>query len=390
MSAFFSGTETAFFSLNRIQRRRLESDPRGRRVLRMLEHPDLLLSTILLGNTVVNVVASALAAMLVADYLGGSLGMGVSVLGMTFLLLVAGEISPKTLAVHHAEAWTRRAAPPVATLISVSRPVTRLLSHLGSYPLRHVSTRSAADDSLDRSEMVSLVELGRLEGVLGEEARPTLALMNLDHISCKHAMIPRNDAVTVRTDWPASRVEAAVRETSHTRYPVVDGPEEKVVGYVMARDVLAPGRRTVAVHAIPAFPETVSARRVLKGLRRTGAEIGAVFDEYGDWSGIVTVDDVLEIALFQGVAEEGELPPGVVRRAGRLDVPGSLGVEALSRLTGVDLQAQYATTCAGLLEEVSGRIPAVGERIATQGLVFQIREADGRRVLRVRVTPGGE
>jgi len=388
LSAFFSGTETAFFSLNRIQRRRLESDRRGRRVLRMLEHPDLLLSTILLGNTVVNVVASALAAMLVAEHLGGSLGMGVSVLGMTFVLLVVGEISPKTLAVHHAETWTRRASAPLSRLIAMSRPLTRALSRLGSLPLRHVSHQPASDDSLDRSEVVSLVELGRIEGVLGEEARPTLALMNLDHISCKNAMIPRNDAVIVRTEWPASRVVAAIRETSHTRYPVVDGPEEKMIGYVMARDVLAPGRDTVAVHAIPGFPETVSARRVLKGLRRTGAEIGAVFDEYGDWSGIVTVDDVLEIALFQGVAEEGELPPGVVRRAGRLDVPGSLGLEALSRLTGVDLRAQYATTCAGFLEEVSGRIPAVGERIAAQGLVFSVREADGRRVLRVRVTRG--
>ncbi len=356
----------------------------------MLEHPDQLLSTILLGNTIVNVVASALAAMLVADYLGGSLGMGVSVLGMTFVLLVVGEISPKTLAVHHAEAWSRRAAVPVDRLIALSLPVNRLLSRMGSYPLRHVSAQASADDSLDRSEMVSLVELGRLEGVLGEEARPTLALMNLDHMSCKNAMIPRNDAVILRTDWPASRAVAAVRETSHTRYPVVDGPGEKMIGYVMARDVLAPGRDSVAIHAIPGFPETVSARRVLKGLRRTGAEIGAVFDEYGDWSGIVTVDDVLEIALFQGVAEDGELPPGVVRRAGRLDVPGSLGVDALSRLTGVYLQAQYATTCAGFLEEVSGRIPSVGERIAAQGLVFQVRKADGRRVLRVRVTRGGE
>lgn len=360
-------------------------------MLRLLESPDMLLSTILLGNTVVNVVASALAAMLVADWLGGSLGVGVSVLAMTFVLLVVGEISPKTLAVHNAESWTRRTAAPVQRLVSFSRPVIRLLNAVSSFPLRRIPGGDDSEERLDRSEMVSLVELGRIEGVIGQEAEPTLALMNLDRIGCRNAMIPRNDVAIIRTEWPAERVLDMVRGTSHTRYPVVDGPEEKVVGYVTARDVLSSGRcEAVRIHGIPAFPETVSARRVLKGLRAEGAELGAVFDEYGDWSGIVTVDDVLEMALFQGVAEEGELPPGVVRRAGRLDVPGTLRLEALSRLTGVELGARYATTCAGLLEEATGRIPAVGERIPLQGLVFRVRESDGPRILRVSVTGEGE
>ena len=162
-----------------------------------------------------------------------------------------------------------------------------------------------------------------------------------------------------------------------------------MVGYVMARDILsATAEEPVRLRALPAFPETASARRVLKGLREIGAEIGAVFDEYGDWSGIITVDDLLEIALFQGMAEEGELPPGVVRRADRLDVPGTLGIEALSSLTGVDLSTQYATTCAGLLEEETGRIPEVGERIALRGLVFRVRQVDGPRILRVSVMRG--
>lgn len=339
----------------------------------------------------VNVVASALAAMVVADWLGGSLGVGVSVLGMTFVLLVVGEISPKTLAVHHAESWTRRTGAVMERLIAFSRPLIRLLNSVSSLPLRRLPAGESPDDSLDRSEMVSLVELGRLEGVLGEEAGPTLALMNLDRIGCRNAMIPRNDVAIIRTEWSADRVLELVRGTSHTRYPVVDGPEEKVVGYVTTRELLSSGRDgSVDIHGIPAFPETVSARRVLKGLREEGAELGAVFDEYGDWSGIVTVDDVLEMALFQGVAEQGELPPGVVRRAGRLDVPGTLRLEALSRLAGVEFDAKYATTCAGLLQEATGRIPGVGERVPLQGLVFRVRERSGPRILRVSVTREGD
>lgn len=385
MSAFFSGSETAYFSLNRMQKHRLAGSRSGRRVLHLLRSPDRLLSTILLGNTLVNVIASALAALILADLFPGSIGLGVAVVGMTFVLLIFGEITPKSLAVRHAETWSRRTSAALGRIIAFTRPVVVALEWIARLSVR-ISGVSRKKEDMSRLELVSMMELGRSEGVLGREAQATVSLVTLDSLTCKQAMVPRGKTVAIRTGWSKGKTIDAVGSAPYSRFPVLEGTRERVVGYARAEEVLAPDSAAPPVYELPSFPENASLHSVLEGLRDAGADMGAVFDEYGDWVGIVTVEDIVGMTVFYWFAQKGELPEGVVRMEGALEVPGTLRLEVLSDLVGTELETSHAETCAGLLEEQTGRIPREGETIRVGGLSFEVLRVDGPRVIRLRVS----
>ncbi|MBD3369194.1 DUF21 domain-containing protein [Candidatus Fermentibacteria bacterium] len=384
-SAFFSGSETAYFSLNRMQKHRLAGSGAGRKVLHLLRTPDRLLSTILLGNTVVNVVASALAALILADILPGSMGLGVTVVGMTFVLLIFGEISPKSLAVRHAESWSRRTSGALDRIITVSRPAVAALEWVARLAVR-ITGVSRNREEMSRLELVSMMELGRSEGVLGVEAQATVSLVTLDSLTCKQAMVPRGETAVVRAGWSRGKTVDLVGSAPYSRFPVLEGTRERVVGYVRAEDILAPKADDAPVYELPSFPENASLHSVLEELRDAGADMGAVFDEYGDWVGIVTVEDIVGMAVFYWFAEDGELPEGVFRVKDGLEVPGTLRLEILSDLTGVDLQSRHTETCAGFVEESTGRIPSEGEIIRVPGLTFEIVRKEGPKLVRLKVS----
>lgn len=408
-SAFFSGTETAFFSLDSVKKRRLsaraESSRRAGTVLRLLgDGKSRLLNTILLGNTVVNVAAAAVAARLMERLIPGESGLAVSMIVMTFLVLVVGEIAPKTWAFGNNLSWALRSAPVIDLVVTVMRPVTTLLS-LVSRAAGAVSGASAAERSMEGTELISLVELGRAEGLLGAEAAVTASLLSLDRRQCREAMVPRSGASVVRTDWSRARVIEFLRSSSYSRFPVLHGPEETVLGYLDAAEVLIEDHRHrlhrghgrpgggddeeeppgIVIHDMLFFPENAPLDVVLAGLRSSGEKMGAVVDEYGDWVGIITLSDILTLAVFQGLRRVGDLPDGVSRRGASYVVPASINLGVLSTLLGVELSAEHAESCGGLLEEVTGRVPATGERILHSGVHFLVLTSDGRRLGRVEV-----
>ena len=399
MSAFFSGTETAFYSLDSIQRKRISREQdgsRGRTVLSLLgSRKSQLLNTILLGNTMVNVAAAALAASVMENLIPGERGLVLSMLIMTFLILVAGEIAPKTWAFGHNSSWALRSAPVVRLLVRVLRPLTALLS-LVSRAARRISGTTLPARSLKATELVSLVELGKAEGVLGAEAAVTAALLSLEDRQCREAMVPRSAVSVVRTDWERQRMIEFLRGSPYSRIPVLHGPGESVPGYLEAAEVLlccaaddtshpGDGDIPVPVHGMLFFPENASLDVVLEKLRDSGEPMGAVVDEYGDWVGIVTLSDILTLAVFHGLRKDGDLPEGVARRGTSYVVPASIRLEVLSSLLGIDLDAEYAESCGGLLEEVTGRVPDTGERINLPGVHFLVLGSDGRRLGSIEV-----
>lgn len=383
LSAFFSGTETAYFSLDRLGRRRLSTDPRGRMVLRLLGKPDRLLSAVLFGNTLVNVAASAVATVMIAEILPGSLGLGIAVLLMTFLLLVFGEISPKTYAIAKAEAWARNTSGVMRVFMTLCSPVTAVLSGITRIAARAAGVTDRGEE-LSSEEVLSLMELGQTEGVLGAEAKITVAFLTLNEKQCDQAMVSRSSTTVLRKSWSRERMLSVVRSTEHTRYPLVGGPREDVLGFIDAREFLTDDEH-LQIHDIPVLPETAPLGDVLEELRSSGSSIGAVFDEYGDWTGMITVDDILEAVIFHHLTDNSSLPPGVVRRAGGFDIPATIRVEHLSELIGSCLSSEYAETAGGLLEEITGRIPSVGEWIDLAQFRIQVLEAEGPRLERLHI-----
>jgi CBS domain containing-hemolysin-like protein len=373
-----------------VQKARLAGTRQGRRVLDLLARPDRLLSSILLGNTLVNVAASSVAAVLLADLMPGGWGLGLSVVGMTFVLLVFGEISPKVLSAEHAQFISVRVAPFVGILVSLTSPISSLLSRISGLAVR-VSGASHEQKPLSEAEMVSLLELGHREGVLGSEALVTVALLTLGDRQCREAMVPRSGVTAVRTGWTRERTLGLISATRFTRYPLLDGPSDRVTGFVDSRDALtSPAEADLPVYWMASFPENATLESVLAELRSGCAPIGAVFDEYGDWAGIVTVEDILDYAVFHSMGSGKELPDGVHRSGGGFLVPGDLRLDALSRLLDVVLDAEFAETCAGLLEESTGRIPEQGEVITGSGLVMTVISRNGPRIesVLVRRAPG--
>jgi putative hemolysin len=366
-----------------MQKARLSGDRQGVRVLRLLGKPAKLLSTVLFGNTLVNVAASAVATVIAADLVPGSLGLGLAVVVMTFLLLVFGEISPKTFAVANAESWARRTSGIMEVLTRITTPVSATLSWMGRLAARLTSTTDTCDH-LSRSEILSLMELGQSEGVLGVEANVTVAFLSLNEKQCDQAMVPRSSAVCLRRDWDRERMTREIRSTGFTRFPLIEGAGENVLGYIDAREFLI-GSGELLVHDIEGFPETAPLGGVLEQLRKSGSGIGAVFDEYGDWTGIITTEDILETVVYQKLEDGSGLPSGVHRRNGGFEVPASIRLDSLSVLLERDVSAKYAETAGGLIEEVTGRIPVSGEKLEVCGCWFTVLEARGPRLIRLSV-----
>ena len=369
MSAFFSGTETACFSLSQLQKERMSNSARGRRALKILVDPGRLLTSILLGNTFVNVAASSLAAGITADLIPGTLGLGIGVLVMTFLLLVMGEISPKTLARRKNREWIESSSRIVGLMLWIFSPAAKLLTYPADLADRLVPGREGTDNYL-AAELYILMEMARDEGILGGEAATAVAILELDERQCVSAMVPREKVFSFMSDWTVERIKEEAEKSSQTAYPYIDASTGLMTGVVDVKDLL--GMDLFIVKEVPFFPESARLSRVLSDLRKTGNRMGAVVDEYGDWTGIISVADILERAVFAG-SSGAPLPKGVSRSGTGFLVPASLSIETLAVLLNSEtLSARYAESCGGLLQEVTGRLPVQGEVIEYSGFLFRI------------------
>lgn len=353
----------------------------------MLSAPEKLLSSLLFGNTVVNIIASALAVSITADLFPGNTGfsLALSVTSMTFLLLVFGEISPKTLAVLHAGKWASRSSAFMLVYMKLCAPVSSTLSRFSNYISRKIGIGHPGE-TLSHEEIIALVELGQSEGMLGREAGATLNLLTLEESQCTHVMKPRSDVAVFRTGWTRERFTEIVESTGYTRYPVLDGQIEKVLGYIDSREYLLSEKEdALTLHPLPSFPENARLETVLRGLRDSDEEAGIVFDEYGDWTGLITSRDIINSILLSPAIESGFLPDGVAVKDGWMEIPASMKLITFSELIRNDIDAKWAETCAGLLMEVTGRIPEVGEEIITSGYRFRIVSRSGSKLERLEV-----
>jgi len=314
-----------------------------------------------------------------------SLSLGIAVGAMTFLLLVFGEISPKTLAVTRAEQWAERSSSVLLVFMRICTPIASTLSKFSKFVSGKIGVNNPGS-RLSREEIIALVELGQSEGLLGSEGGATLNLLTLNESQCTDVMKSRSEVAVLRTGWDEERFSEVMRSTGYTRFPVLDGPMEKVIGYVDSREYFIAGDgEPLILHDLPSFPENAHLETVLMGLRDSDEDAGAVFDEYGDWTGIVTVHDILDYFLFSSAAQPGTLPSGVSVKDGWLEIPAALKLSILSELSGKKFEATYAETCGGLILEVTGRIPFEGEEIEISGYIFRIASREGPRLDRMEV-----
>lgn len=342
---------------------------KGRRALKLLVNPGRLLTSILLGNTFVNVAASSIAAGITADLIPGALGLGIGVVVMTFLLLVLGEISPKTLARKKNREWIEASSAVVELMLRLLSPVAKLLAYPADYVNRLIPGREGSHD-YKAAELYVLMKLARDEGILGDEVSTAVAILELDERHCVSAMVPRGKVLCFMSNWSVDEIKAEAEKSLQTAYPYIDSSTGLMTGVIDVRDLL--GMNEVIIRKVPFFPESARLGSVLSDLMKSGCRMGAVVDEYGDWTGIISVEDILGRAVFAG-SSSVPLPEGVHRSGEGFIVPATLSVDMLANLLNSEnLSARYAESTGGLLQEVTGRLPAQGEVVECSGFSFRV------------------
>ena len=405
VNAAFAGTELALVSLREGQLQRLEQrSATGALVARLARDPNNFLATIQIGITLAGFLASAAAAVSLAEPLEDPLGFlggaarPVSIVVVTLLLayvtLVIGELAPKRVAMQRAESWALVAARPLSVMSTFTRPVVWLLSRSTDLAVRLMG----GDPSLQREE-VTEAELRELVGTqttftpqqrLIIEGAFEIAERTLDEV-----LRPRPDVLVLDADWTARRALDELAASGHSRAPVAhDGNLDDVVGAVHMRDLLDQDDRPIAevTGELVAFPETAKVLDALHEMQVRRVQLALVVDEHGAAAGIVTVEDLLE-ELVGEIYDESDRDIVGVRREpeGSLVMPGRFPMHDLVDLGVDDMPEGPYTTVAGLVLDRLGRVPhAPGDRVAVAGRTIEVLAVDSRAITQVRVSPPRE
>jgi CBS domain containing-hemolysin-like protein len=413
LSAFFSGSETALFSLSRFQVQRLgeSGGGTGRAVARLLSRPRRLLITILVGNMFVNVASATLVATVATRLLGDS-GVGAAIGVTTLLLLIFGEVTPKTFAVRHAEGVARAAALPLLGFSWLIMPLRWVLRHVTSgilVLLRHGHVPSVP--LLTQSEFDAAFAVGEEEGVIDEHEREMVEhILELRETCAREVMTPRTEMVCVAETATIAEALETARNVRHSRLPVHTGDIDEVWGILDLRDLpawcardvwgstirelvesgdpMADTPRRPLVHPVSLVPETVRVGDLLRDMRESGAHMAILVDEYGGTAGVVTLHQLVN-ELVGGVLARGRGGEPLYRcTAERLQVLGEARVRDVNSDLGLGLPVGRADSVGGYVLSLFGDLPRPDETVSDGRYVFRVLRLGRRRIDAVELTPG--
>lgn len=379
-SASFSGFEAALFSLS--PERREQAPPRVRR---LLQQPRELLITVLLGNLFVNIAYFSIAVRL--DWGDSQYSAALRVLAPLVMILVIGEILPKTLALRAAPIVAGLGAVPAEAMIRVMKPVTRAFSWALDVFSRALGESGGDERAITSDDLAQVLSVSAQSGLLERTEATMLAeIIELAGIRVREIMTPRVDALLLdlNTD-PAPIMEEAARRR-HTWLPVYEEDPDHVVGCVRLRDLYLRGDRSVAQLVMPVkfVPEVAHALDLLRSFREDRATEAVVVDEWGGTAGVVTIEDVFEeiVGELRVEGEERERPV-VPLGEGRFRVLGALSIRDWNEEFGFEVVPNEFETVGGFVTALLGRIPKAGDVARAGRLVFEVSEVRGRRVLSV-------
>jgi putative hemolysin len=398
INAVFAGSEVALISLREGQLRRLEQEgERGRLVARLARDPNQFLSTIQIGITLAGFLASAAAAVSLAqplvpllEVLGGAaepVAVVLVTMVLTYLTLVVGELAPKRIALQSPERWAVAAARPLAVISTLTRPAVWLLSKSTDLLVRLAGADPARQrQPVTEEEVRDMIAAG---GVFRPDQRRLLSeAIEIGARRLSDVLVPRRDVVAVPADASIPEATDILVRTTHGRAPVYRGDLDDVIGLVTLQDLVgAEGRVADHVRRVLALPESM---RVLDALRRLQAEreqLAIVLNEYGGTEGIITLEDLLEELVGEIYDEFDPDSQGIQPQPdGSLVLPGSFPVHDLPDL-GISLPEGDYATVAGLMLERLGRIPGRGETVEIDRWRLEVLEVDHNAITQVRLAP---
>ena len=406
ISAFFSGSETALTAASRGKlKAQADKGSRGAKAaLQVTDDSERMIGALLLGNNVANILSASLVTALLTDLVGSN-GVAIATVVVTVLVLVFGEVLPKTLAIIDPEPFAARVAPVIVVLILLFSPVVTTVRALVRVILRPFGVRADPDRHILalREEIMGAIALGHSEGAVEKEDRDRLlGALDLSDRTVDEIMRHRRAVEMIDADLPPDEIVTLVLASSHSRLPVYRGSDENILGVVHAKDLLrevAKLDRSETDRALlditkvamkPYFiPDTTTLDEQMREFLKRRTHFALVVDEYGTLQGLITLEDILEEIVGEITDEFDVIDSSqVLKKAedGSYLVDGTMTIRDLNRATDWDLPDEEANTVAGLVIHEAQMIPSEGQTFSFHGFRFEVIAKRENRLTRLRLS----
>ncbi len=399
LSAFFSSSETAFVSLQRVRVEHLVNTKvtGAKRVAKMIQQPEKLLSTILLGNNFVNTAAAVLATVLAVSIWGNEQGIIIATIGVTILLLVFGETTPKTLATQHAERLSLTFARPIQAISWLLTPFVIVLSWIASWFSKLIGGTPVPRSLASEEEIRTMISMGHKEGTVEEaEAEMLHKVFEFGDRPVHEVMVPRPEVISIEQGSKVADFLALYTEHPLSRFPVYQENMDNVVGILSVKDALmalAKGNidneSSIDDLIRPAYftPETKHINELFAEMRDKNYRMAVVVDEYGGTAGIASLSRLVE----EIVGEVGDELVAVEKdyeiiNEYTFQIDGGMRIEEINEEMGLELPEGDYETVAGFMLNLLGHIPRQGEQLRYKGLKLVVTKMRGRKIDEILLT----
>ena len=391
-SAFFSSAETALMTSNKLKIRNLaeNGDKRAAKVLKVTENTDKMLSAILIGNNIVNLTASSISTTLTLKIFGSKL-VGIATGILTFLILVFGEITPKNVASKNAENMALAYIGVISFLVTLLTPVIFIVNTVAKFVISIFNKNGDDNNAVTEEELRAMVEYSHEEGVIeNEEKKMIVNVVDFGDTVAGDIMVPRVDMVMVDEKSSYEEILQVFREERYTRIPVYEETPDNVIGILNVKDfLLIEDKENFVMKELLREPlytyEYKKTSALMMDMRKTGANIVIVLDEYGITAGLITLEDMLEEIVgeirdeFDADEDEG------ITKVSDLEylIDGSTNLDDINDRIGLSLSSEEYESIGGLIMEKLGRLPVEGEIINFDNIVLTVKKMDHARIEKV-------
>ncbi|RRJ25628.1 HlyC/CorC family transporter [Lachnoanaerobaculum gingivalis] len=391
-SAFFSSAETALMTSNKLRIRNLaeNGDKRAEKVLEITANTDKMLSAILIGNNIVNLSASALSTTLTLKVFGSSL-VGIATGILTFLILVFGEITPKNVASKNAENIALKYIGIISVLVVILTPVIYVVNKVAGIVISLFVKNNDDNNMVTEDELRAMVEVSHEDGVIEKEEKKMIVnVVDFGDTVAGDIMLPRVDMVMVSVESSYEEILKIFREERYTRIPVYEESPDNVIGILNVKDfLLIEDKETFSVKEHLREPlytyEYKKTSSLMVDMRKTGANIVIVLDEYGTTVGLITLEDMLEEIVGEIRDEfDAEEDEGITKISEtEYLIDGSTNLDDVNDRIGLELSSEEYESIGGIIMEKLGRLPVEGEIITFDNIILTVKKMDHARIEKV-------
>ena len=396
-SAFFSGAETAFSSLNKVKLKAMKNEQKSNkaidRTLKLAEEYDVVLSTVLIGNNIVNIACTSLATLFFTGLLGDNsdLGATVSTIVMTVIVLIFGEVTPKTIAKEKAEKLAIIISPIIRFFIIVFTPLNFFFR--GWKKLLNPIFKTGKVDTVTEEELKTYVDEAHTTGEIDEnESELIRSSIEFDDIDVSDILVPRVDVEAVNKYAPLSEIERVFNSTNFSRLPVYIDDIDNIVGVIHQRDFQGARKRNLKslrtiIKPVPMVSPDTKISKLLRILQKNKTHLAVVIDEFGGTEGIVTLEDILE-ELVGEIWDEHDVVHNDIEKLGENEylVHGSMSIYDFYEYFGIYKDEKEISTVNGWIMKNIYKIPEINDTFKCDKFTAKVLSVDGKRAEDIRIT----